>query len=310
MRAFALVIAASLACSAQAPPQSQVPQSQASQALKFDGNRAFQDLQEQVAIGPRPAGSEGIKKTRDYIKQQLSAAGLTPIEQAFEARTPTGAVQMVNIRATLPGQAQNRGRIVIGSHYDTKLVKEFKFVGASDGASSTAFLLELARALKGRVNPMPIELLFLDGEEAVVDWNLPNFKDHTYGSRYYVEQLKKTGTVKDVRAFILIDMIGDKNLDIHREGNSTPWLTDEIWAAAKRLNRPEFHDDVFPVEDDHLEFLDAGIASVDLIDLQNYPPWHTAEDTLDKVAASSLQVVGDVLLAALPAIEARLASNR
>ena len=122
---------------------------------------------------------------------------------------------MVNIRATLPGpstglreaQAPGRGRIVIGGHYDTKLEHNFTFVGASDGASSAAFLLELARALKGRPNPLPIELLFIDGEEAVVDWNLPKTKDHTYGSRFYVEQLKKTGTVKDVRAFILVDMI-------------------------------------------------------------------------------------------------------
>ena len=118
--------------------------------------------------------------------------------------------------------------------------------------------------------------------------------------------MKKAGTVKDVRAFILVDMIGDRNLDIHREGNSTPWLTDAIWAAAKRLNHPEFLDDTFPVEDDHLEFLEAGIPSVDLIDLQNYPPWHTAGDTLDKVSGRSLQIVGDVLLAALPAIESRL----
>lgn len=300
-------IAVSTSLCAQAPPPQQ-PQPAA--APKFDGNRAFRDLREQVAIGPRPAGSDGIKKTRDYITTQLQEAGLTPVEQAFEVQTPAGPIRMVNIRATLPGQAQGRGRIVIGGHYDTKLFKDIKFVGASDGASSAAFLLELARALKGRPNPLPIELLFLDGEEAVVDWNLPNAKDHTYGSRYYVEQLKKTGTVKDVRAFILVDMIGDKSLDIHREGNSTPWLTDAIWAAATRLNRAEFHHDVFPVEDDHLEFLEAGIPSVDLIDLQNYPAWHTADDTLDQVAASSLQVVGDVLLAALPAIEARLASNR
>ena len=160
------------------------------------------------------------------------------------------------------------------------------------------------------MNPLPIELLFLDGDEAVVDWNLPSTKDHTYGSRYYVEQLKKAGTVKDVRAFILVDMIGDRSLDIHREGNSTAWLTDAIWAAAKSLKRSEFHDDTFPVEDDHLEFLEAGIPSVDLIDLQNFPAWHTEADRLDQVAASSLQAVGDVLLAALPSIEARLTSNR
>ena len=296
MRAAVAVITALIACAGQPAPSTP----------KFDGNRAFEDLRQQVDFGPRPAGSAALKQTRDYIKKQLVAAGLTPEEQPFDAQTPLGVIHMVNIRATLPGQTQGRGRIVIGGHYDTKLIKEFKFVGASDGASSAAFLLEMARALKGRVNPLQIELLFLDGEEAVVDWNLPNFKDHTYGSRYYVEQLKKTGTVKDVRAFILVDMIGDKSLDIHREGNSTPWLTDEIWAAAKRLNRPEFHDDVFPVEDDHLEFLEAGIPSVDLIDLQNYPPWHTAADTLDKVSGRSLQIVGEVLLAALPAIEARL----
>jgi glutaminyl-peptide cyclotransferase len=152
---------------------------------------------------------------------------------------------------------------------------------------------------------LPIELLFLDGEEAVVDWNLPNAKDHTYGSRYYVEQLKKAGTVKDVRAFILVDMIGDKDLGIRREQNSTEWLTDIIWTTAKKLGRTEFLDDVTPIEDDHVEFLAAGIPSVDIIDL-DYPAWHTAEDTLDRVSAKSLQVVGDVLLAALPLIENRL----
>jgi Zn-dependent M28 family amino/carboxypeptidase len=274
-------------------------------APKFDGNRAYEDLRQQVAFGPRPAGSAALGQTRDYIKKQLVAAGLKPEEQPFDAQTPIGPIHMVNIRATLPGQAQDRGRIVVGGHYDTKLSRDFPFVGASDGASSAAFVLELARALKGRSNPLPIEVLFLDGEEAV-NWDWDNKStDHTYGSRYYVEQLKKAGTVKDVRAFILVDMIGDRSLDIHREGYSTAWLTDAIWSAAKRLKRPEFHDDNFPVEDDHLEFLEAGIPSVDLIDLQNYPAWHTAADRLDQVAAGSLQAVGDVLLAALPAIEAR-----
>jgi hypothetical protein len=281
-------------------------------AAKFDGNRAYEDLRQQVAIGPRPAGSAALGQTRDYIKKQLVAAGLTPEEQPFDAQTPIGPIHMINIRATLPGPAGRRGgaRIVIGGHYDTKLSRDFPFVGASDGASSAAFLLEMARALKGRANALPIELLFLDGEEAV-NWDWVNAStDHTYGSRYYVEQLKKAGTVKDVRAFILVDMIGDKSLDLHREGYSTGWLTEIIWSTAKRLKRPEFHDDNFPVEDDHLEFLAAGIPAVDLIDQQTYPAWHTANDRLDQVAAGSLQAVGDVLLAALPAIEARLVSNR
>ena len=299
MRIAIAAIAALLACAAQPAPA----------APKFDGARAFEDLRQMVAIGPRPAGSAALQRTRDYIKKELSAAGLKAEEQAFDAQTPAGPIHMVNIRATLPGaeagQAQGRGRIVIGGHYDTKLVKDFPFVGASDGASSAAFLLELARALKGRANALPIELLFLDGEEAVVNWEA---KDHTYGSRYYVEQLKKNGTVKDVRAFILVDMIGDRALNMRREQNSTPWLTDIVWGAAKQLKRPEFLEESTPIEDDHLEFLEAGIPSVDIIDL-DYPAWHTADDNLAHVAAGSLQAVGDVVLAALPAIESRL-TNR
>jgi hypothetical protein len=195
-------------------------------APKFDASRAWDDLRALVAFGPRPAGSRALDDTRVYIRKQLEAAGLTPEDQPFDAQTPLGKVHMINIRATLPGEAKARGRIVIGGHYDTKLFRDIRFVGASDGASSAAFLLELARALKGRRNPLPIELLFLDGEEAVIDWT---GTDHTYGSRYYVEQAKSAGTLKDIRAFILVDMIGDRDLDISREQNSTPWLTDAIW---------------------------------------------------------------------------------
>jgi Zn-dependent M28 family amino/carboxypeptidase len=289
-------------CSAQpSPPAPEQPVT----PLRFDGARAFEDLRRMVEIGPRPAGSPAIQKTRDYIRQQLQAAGLRVEEQRFDAKTPLGSVAMVNLRATLPGSTAGAGRIVIGGHYDTKLVKEFRFVGASDAGSSAAFLLELARALKQRANPLPIELLFLDGEEAVVAWDHPSQQDHTYGSRYYVEQLKQAGTVKDVRAFILVDMIGDTNLGIRREQNSTTWLKDVIWETARRLGRKEFLDEETPIEDDHLEFLAAGIPSVDIIDL-DYPAWHTADDTLAAVSPRSLQVVGDVLLAALPAIEQRL----
>jgi Iap family predicted aminopeptidase len=151
---------------------------------------------------------------------------------------------------------------------------------------------------------VPIELLFLDGEESTGQWQ---GLDHTYGSRHYVDAAGKAGTLGDIRAFVLVDMIGDRNLAIKREANSTPYLTDIIWDAARRLNRPEFVAESTPVEDDHLEFLAAGVPSVDIIDL-DYPDatarfWHTEHDTLDKVAAGSLQAVGDVLLAALPALE-------
>jgi Zn-dependent M28 family amino/carboxypeptidase len=275
---------------------------QAASTPKFDGGRAYEDLRQIVGFGPRPAGSAALQQTRAYIERELKAAGLTPEEQPFDAKTPIGPIHMVNIRATLPGRAQGSGRIVIGGHYDTKLFHEFPFVGASDGGSSAAFLIELARALKGRQNALPIELLFLDGEEAVVDWT---GSDHTYGSRYYVAQAKAAGTAKSIRAFILVDMIGDRDLGIRREQYSTPWLTDAIWGAAQRLKRPEFLDDTTPIEDDHQEFLAANIPSVDIIDL-DYPAWHRAEDRLDHVAAGSLQAVGDVLLAALPAIESHL----
>lgn len=292
-RALALVFAVS-ACIGAAGQVSQP---------HFDAQRAFADLKHMVDIGPRPSGSPAIQQTREYIKAQLTAAGLKPEEQPFDVNTPVGPLHMVNIRAMLPGESSDHGRIVIGGHYDTKRFSQFRFVGASDGASSAAFLLELARALKGRQNPLPIELLFLDGEEATLpDWG---GTDHTYGSRYYVAQAKQAGALKDIRAFILVDMIADRNLDISREQNSTAWLTDAVWSAARRLNRPEFLEQSTPIEDDHDEFLAEGVPSVDIIDL-DYPAWHQASDDLQHVSAKSLQAVGDVLLAALPTIETRL----
>ena len=269
-------------------------------APAFDGSRAFEHLRQVVAIGPRPAGSQGAELTRLYITQQLAIMGLTAEEQTFVAQTPLGTPRMTNLRVTIPGPGP--GRLIIGGHYDTKLFREFTFVGANDGGSSTAFLLELARLLKGRANAMTIELLFLDGEESTGDWT---GNDHTYGSRYYVDAAKKAGTLKDIRAFILVDMIGDRDLRLKRESRSTPWLTDTIWAAAKRLKRDQFSDESTPIDDDHIPFLEAGVPAVDLIDL-DYPDWHTGGDTLDKVSARSLEVVGEVLLAALPEIEKRL----
>jgi len=281
----------------------------------FNGQRAFEDVRQLVAIGPRVAGTPGAQAARDYIKKELQAAGLAVVEQPFEASTPAGRIQMVNLRATLPAVGTAGGatqRLVIGGHYDTKRFKDFTFVGANDGGSSAAFLIELARALKGRVNRIPIELLFIDGEEAVVDWE---GADHTYGSRYYVEAARKDGTLKSIKAFVLVDMIGDKDLHIKRETNSTAYLAAAVLDAARKLGRREFSSEPYPVEDDHLEFLGAGVPSVDLIDLEYYTPsgqmaWHTQHDTLENVSADSLQAVGDVLIAALPAIESDAPAGR
>ena len=270
----------------------------------FDGAKAFEHARQLVDIGPRVAGTDGARAARAYIAKEMDALGLKAVEQPFEATTPLGTAKMANVRVTIPG-ASSSGRLILAGHYDTKLFKEFRFVGANDGGSSAAFLIEMARVLKDRKNALPIELLFFDGEEAVIDWK---YNDHTYGSRHYVDAARKDGTLKDIRALILVDMIGDRDLRILREPRSTRWLTDTIWDAARKLKRPEFVDQDFEVEDDHIPFLEAGVQAIDLIDL-DYPHWHEAGDTLDKISPKSLQAVGDVLLAALPEIEKRLQSR-
>ena len=279
--------------------------SAAQQAPKFDGQRALEHTRNVVALGPRPAGSPALARTRDYIRKELTALGLTVNEQAFEATTPAGKVRMVNVRAMIGGPETAR-RLIVAGHYDTKLFKDVKFVGANDAGSSTGFLLELARVLKQSPPSMPVELLFLDGEEAVrLEWLDP---DNRYGSRYYVEQAKKEGTIQQIAALVLVDMIGDSDLGMKREAQSTPWLTSIIWETAARLGRKEFVEEETPIEDDHIPFLEAGVPAVDLIDL-DYPPWHTPDDTMDKLSAGSFQSVGDVLLSALPAIEQRVSGQ-
>ena len=272
----------------------------------FDSNRAWEHLRRQVAMGPRPAGSGALADTRRYLAAELKAMGLVAQEQSFDADTPKGRIRMVNLIATIPGRRAER--IILASHYDTKLAPQFKFVGASDGASSTAVVLELGRSLKRRQNEYTIELLFLDGEEAV-NWDWAG-NDNTYGSRHYVQAAQTAGTLSGIKALILLDMIGDRNLNIRREWNSTKWLTDIIWASAMKLGyRANFTSEERPIEDDHMAFVKAGVPSVDIIDL-DYAAWHTAEDDLDHVSARSLQVAGDVVLDAIPQIEKRLGSVR
>ena len=267
----------------------------------FDSNKAWEHVRQQVAIGPRPSGSAANAKTRQYITAQLTALGIKTTEQPFEGATPIGPIKMANIIGTIPGKRPDR--IILASHFDTKLYRDVRFVGASDGASSTAALIELARVIKARQDlPFTIELLFLDGEEAVLEWTAT---DSTYGSRYYVDAARKSGSLKSTRAMVLLDMIGDRTLTIRRDPNSTRWLTDIIWAAAQKLGHRQFMDEEMAIEDDHLPFIRAGVAAVDIIDL-DYPQWHTPQDAIDAISARSLQIVGDVVVAALPQIEAKL----
>jgi glutaminyl-peptide cyclotransferase len=273
----------------------------------FDGGKAYEHVRAMVAIGPRPAGSPALEETRKYIRAQMTAIGLKTVDQAFDAETPIGKIHMVNLRTTIPGTRPER--LVIGGHYDTKLYRQFRFVGANDAGSSAAFLIELARVLKDRKNPLTIELVFFDGEEATLpDWT---GNDHTYGSRYYVDQAKRTNDLARIKAMILVDMIGDRNLNIRRESYSTSWMTDIIWSTARDSGYgANFLSESMAVEDDHMAFLQAGVQAVDIIDLDYGPPsatyWHTPEDTLDKVSARSIEAVGRTLVAALPKIESRL----
>jgi glutaminyl-peptide cyclotransferase len=281
---------------------------QTSKAATFDSGRAYEYLRQMVSFGPRPSGSPALKQTRAYITAQLAAAGLSVTPQTFTAQLPTvGPTEMVNLIVRLPGRRSDR--ILFTGHYDTKREKDFPFVGASDAASSAALLIELARALKDRPREFTYEFVWFDGEEATCegwdDCSRPGAPDNLYGSRYYVEAARKAGTLGSVRAMILVDMIGARNLKVLRETQySAGWLIDIVWAAAKKLGYgTTFLDIPYPVDDDHLPFVQAGVPSLDIIDLRDYPEWHTAQDDLAHVGAGSLGIVGEVLVAAAPDIE-------
>ena len=267
-------------------------------ASPFNEQRAALDLQTIVGFGPRPAASDAIVKTRNYIIAELKKAGLTADLDEFDARTPRGYKHMVNIRARRAGSKSSV--IAVTGHYDTKLFDNMRFVGASDGGSSAAWLLEFARCTRDLKLENTLEFIFFDGEEAVVDWT---DEDSVYGSRHDVDRRLRKGDVKALKAMILVDMIGDKNLNIKREQQSTRWLKDILWDTAHQLGyEKEFPNEEIEISDDHVPYLKAGIPAVDLIDF-DYPAWHTAQDTLDKVSAHSLKIVGDVVYFSLPAID-------
>ena len=270
----------------------------------FNGDRAFADLEKLVGFGPRPAGSEALAKSRDYIVEELRKAGLRPQLDEFTAQTPRGPRRMTNIRAVRAGARPDV--IALAGHYDTKLF-DFVFVGASDGGSSAAWLLEMARVTADLRLENTLELIFFDGEEAVLEWT---DTDSVYGSRYDVDRRVRARSLDQLRALILVDMIGDKNLNISRESESTDWLKTILWNTAHGLGyTSEFLNTSLAISDDHVPYLRAGVSAVDIIDF-DYPYWHTAADTLDKTSARSLQVVGDVVYRALPEVDKRVTQTR
>jgi glutaminyl-peptide cyclotransferase len=264
---------------------------------KFDGVAALRHVERLVAIGPRVAGTAGGAKAREYIVGELRKISGAQVQvRPFEADTPHGRLSMANVVAVLPGRRSDV--VLLAGHYDTKLFKQFQFVGANDGGSSAALLLELARRLAGRPRDYTYWLAWFDGEEAREAWTE---HDSLYGSRRLAAELARDKQLP--RAMILIDMIGDRELAIRQEAHSAPWLTQIIWDAAARLGHGRhFLRDSIPVEDDHVPFLRLGVAATLLIDF-DFPPWHTAGDTLDKISGDSLAVVGQTLLEALPSVE-------
>jgi len=278
----------------------------------FDSSKAWTLLLEQVELGPRPSGSEENAKTRDLIARELESYGLKPVREPFVANTPGGDIAMENVYADFEGRPGKGGEpapmLFIGAHFDTKILP-FEFVGANDGASEVAAVLELARVIcSGSPRAVTYRFVFFDGEEAVRrDWADP---DNRYGSRHHVRELTKVkGALKRSRALILLDLVGDADLRLERDSNSTKRLTDIFVSTAKELGMKNlFNTYSIPIKDDHQSFLEFDIPAVDLIDLNfgkvGNEYWHTAEDTVDKCSEESLAKVGKLVLAALPKVEA------
>src|SRR5882724_4025376 len=267
----------------------------------FDGTFAYHNVAKLVSFGPRPSGSQAISQAQDYITSQLSSFGCTVDTDAFSSDTPTGRLAMKNIVVKIPGERQ--GIILLATHYDTKRLDNF--VGADDSGSSTGVMLEMARQLCGKRGRYAVWIAFFDGEEAVrKEWQDP---DNRYGSRQLAAKMGMSGDLKKVQAMILADLVGGKALRIKREQNSTKALEDLIWRTAKRLGYGEiFIDQTTPVDDDHLSFLQRGVPSADIIDLENSAGyWHTPQDTLDKISAKSLGIVGHVILESVKELQTR-----
>ncbi|MFZ1006183.1 MAG: M28 family peptidase [Candidatus Sulfotelmatobacter sp.] len=265
----------------------------------FDSNRTMKYVKEIVAYGPRPLGSANHKKVEDYLLAHLK--GDVVENDIFTADTPEGKFPVHNIIAKFRGTKD--GIVVIASHYDTNYpLRNTSYVGANDGASSSALLLELASQLRSKTREgYSIWLVWDDAEEAIKpDTEMPFDKDSLYGITHVAEKWQADGTLKKVKAFLLADMVGDADLNIERDASSTPWLEDVVYEAATRLGyQSHFFARTMPVDDDHIPFVKWGVPSADLIDFDygyNDVFWHTTQDTVDKLSPKSLEIVGSTIL--------------
>jgi glutaminyl-peptide cyclotransferase len=298
-----LVLAAPLASHAQHPS--------AGSGQAFDGQKAYEYAREFVAIGPRWPTGPGHVKAEEFLRGHFLNEHLAFEEDAFTADTPIGPVPMRNFIVRFEGT--KKGIIVLGTHYETNYpLRTIDFVGANDGGSTTGLLMAIGDRLRAetaggkKLDGYSVWLVFFDGEEAIESWSET---DSTYGSRHLAARWGRDGTLGQIKAFLLTDMIGDKDLDIQHETNSTPWLVALVAQAAKKFGyeRYFFQKDM-AVEDDHLPFVQRGVPSIDIIDLDYGPNnsyHHTAQDTMDKISAHSLTIDGDVILETIRLIDER-----
>ncbi|MGD0892831.1 MAG: M28 family peptidase [Terracidiphilus sp.] len=270
----------------------------------FNGAKALEYARQFVAIGPRWPTSPGHLKAEEFLRNQFRHDQLE--EDTFTATTPIGPVAMRNFIVRFPGKKP--GVIVLGTHYETNYpLRNINFVGANDGGSTTGLLLAIADQIRGKtLDGYSIWLVFFDGEEAIQTWSQ---SDSTYGSRHLAAKWGRDGTLGKIKAFILADMIGDKDLDIQRESQSTDWLVALVRQAAYKFGYDRyFFQTEESVEDDHLAFLARGVPSIDIIDLDYGPNnsyHHTAQDTMDKISAKSLTIDGDVFMETIHLINQR-----
>ena len=279
----------------------------ASQTGGFDGAKAYSHVVKLVSFGPHPPDTPAIRQVQSYIRSQLKSFGCPVDVDDFHAQTPIRTLAMENIVARIPGSGP--GRIVLLPHYDTLRLPGF--VGADDGGSSSGLMLEIARLLcNGPKNRNSVWIAFLDGEEAQLVENGEaqwTDADSVFGSRELAARMDLSGDLKNVKAVILADMIGQKNLHIMRESSSTKWLTDLVWKTADRLGYGNiFLNGETPISDDHIPFIEHGAPAVDIIDFQDFTQegyWHTTQDTLDKLSPRNIAIVGHVILASVQKLQ-------
>lgn len=289
-----------ISAAASAPPQTADEAPPPEKTGGFDGKRAFAHVAKQVSFGPRPSGSPAIVNLQDYLQSELKSYGCNVETDSFGADTPVGRLPMKNILVKIPGEKP--GVILLGTHYDTKILDNF--VGADDGGSSTALMLELARLVCAQHGRYAVWIAFFDGEEAVKVWS---DSDGRYGSRQMAARFAASGDIKKIKAFLLADIVGGRNAQFLRESSSTPALIDLVWNTAAKLGYSAlFLNNTTSAEDDHDPFLKRGVPAVDVIaDFMNNGYWHTPQDSLDKISPETLAIVGHVLLESVKQLQSK-----